>query len=300
MADIHYVRQGEPLGLGHAVSVGPQARRRPALRGHARRRHHAREGRRARRHAGGLRALRALGGRPQGGRPPARSPPTAAPRPSRSTSNLVRILDIVEKPAPEDAPSNLAVMGRYVFTPEIFDALDQVKPGKGGEIQLTDAIKILLGRRDGLRVDLHRGPLRRRQQARLPAGHGRVGPRARGPRPAVPGRTSSELARRERRSSGVIPLAEAQARVLAGCGRLARRRGGPRRRPGRGAWPRRWSPPSPSRPSPTRPWTASRCAPPTSPGPAAEQPGPADGDRHPGRRARRRPSPSDRARRCGS
>jgi UTP--glucose-1-phosphate uridylyltransferase len=58
--------------------------------------------------------------------------------------NLIRILDIVEKPSPEEAPSTLAVMGRYVFTPEIFDALEQVKPGKGGEIQLTDAIKILL------------------------------------------------------------------------------------------------------------------------------------------------------------
>jgi UTP--glucose-1-phosphate uridylyltransferase len=58
--------------------------------------------------------------------------------------SLVRILDIVEKPDPADAPSNLAVMGRYVFTPEIFATLADVKPGKGGEIQLTDAIKLLL------------------------------------------------------------------------------------------------------------------------------------------------------------
>ena len=58
--------------------------------------------------------------------------------------DLVRILDIVEKPEPADAPSNLAVMGRYVFTPEIFDKLEQVKPGVGGEIQLTDAIALLL------------------------------------------------------------------------------------------------------------------------------------------------------------
>ena len=48
---------------------------------------------------------------------------------------------------PEDAPSNLAVIGRYVFTPEIFDAIEQVKPGVGGEIQLTDAIALLLDRR---------------------------------------------------------------------------------------------------------------------------------------------------------
>ena len=58
--------------------------------------------------------------------------------------NLVRIRGIVEKPAPGDAPSNLAVMGRYVFTAEIFDALDRVKPGSGGEIQLTDAIAGLI------------------------------------------------------------------------------------------------------------------------------------------------------------
>jgi UTP--glucose-1-phosphate uridylyltransferase len=56
----------------------------------------------------------------------------------------VRLKGIVEKPAPEEAPSDLAVMGRYVFTPQIFDAIDRTKPGKGGEIQLTDAIAILL------------------------------------------------------------------------------------------------------------------------------------------------------------
>jgi UTP--glucose-1-phosphate uridylyltransferase len=61
------------------------------------------------------------------------------------SDDLVQVRGIVEKPAPEDAPSNLAVMGRYVFTPEIFDALEQVRPGVGGEIQLTDAIAGLLG-----------------------------------------------------------------------------------------------------------------------------------------------------------
>jgi UTP--glucose-1-phosphate uridylyltransferase len=58
--------------------------------------------------------------------------------------DLVRLRGIVEKPKPEDAPSGLAVMGRYLFTREIFDALDRTKPGVGGEIQLTDAIAILL------------------------------------------------------------------------------------------------------------------------------------------------------------
>jgi UTP--glucose-1-phosphate uridylyltransferase len=58
--------------------------------------------------------------------------------------NLVRVRSIVEKPKPEEAPSNLAVIGRYVFTPEIFDALDRITPGAGGELQLTDAIGLLL------------------------------------------------------------------------------------------------------------------------------------------------------------
>ena len=57
---------------------------------------------------------------------------------------LARVKQIVEKPRPQNAPSNLAVMGRYVFTPEIFEKLEQVKPGVGGEIQLTDAIALLL------------------------------------------------------------------------------------------------------------------------------------------------------------
>ncbi len=57
---------------------------------------------------------------------------------------LVRIVDIVEKPHPGDAPSDLAVMGRYVFGPAILDEIDRTPPGKGGEIQLTDAIRSLL------------------------------------------------------------------------------------------------------------------------------------------------------------
>ena len=52
---------------------------------------------------------------------------------------------MVEKPKPAEAPSNLAVMGRYVLTPEIFDHIADLKPGAGGELQLTDAIGTLLG-----------------------------------------------------------------------------------------------------------------------------------------------------------
>ena len=56
---------------------------------------------------------------------------------------IYRVLDLVEKPK-ENPPSNLAIIGRYILTPEIFAALEETAPGKGGEIQLTDAIKILL------------------------------------------------------------------------------------------------------------------------------------------------------------
>ena len=56
---------------------------------------------------------------------------------------LARVLSIVEKPDPDSAPSNLAAIGRYVLTPEIFEALRGLEPGVGGEIQLTDAINVL-------------------------------------------------------------------------------------------------------------------------------------------------------------
>jgi UTP--glucose-1-phosphate uridylyltransferase len=59
-------------------------------------------------------------------------------------ASIVRVRGLVEKPAPGQAPSNLAVIGRYVFTPEIFGALDRIGPGANGELQLTDAIAGLL------------------------------------------------------------------------------------------------------------------------------------------------------------
>ena len=55
-----------------------------------------------------------------------------------------QVLDLVEKPAPEAAPSNLGIVGRYILPPEIFDCLDRVKPGAIGELQLTDALAMLL------------------------------------------------------------------------------------------------------------------------------------------------------------
>lgn len=54
--------------------------------------------------------------------------------------DLYRVDDMVEKPSPEDAPSNLAIIGRYILTPDIFDILRDTPPGKGGEVQLTDAL----------------------------------------------------------------------------------------------------------------------------------------------------------------
>jgi len=54
--------------------------------------------------------------------------------------DLMRVATMVEKPDPKDAPSNLAIIGRYILTPDIFDILRETKPGKGGEIQITDAL----------------------------------------------------------------------------------------------------------------------------------------------------------------
>jgi UTP--glucose-1-phosphate uridylyltransferase len=57
--------------------------------------------------------------------------------------NLLRLRRLIEKPSPEAAPSNLAIAGRYVFTPNIFDTLECTPRGVGGEIQLTDAMNLL-------------------------------------------------------------------------------------------------------------------------------------------------------------
>lgn len=61
---------------------------------------------------------------------------------------LHRVTDLVEKPGAEDAPSDIAILGRYILTPGIFEAIENTKPGKGGEIQLTDALRILCGTED--------------------------------------------------------------------------------------------------------------------------------------------------------
>ena len=73
----------------------------------------------------------------------------------KTDDELFEILDLVEKPSPREAPSNLAIAARYVLSPAIFDALAQTRRGKGGEIQLTDAIRAVIhngGRAYGVRL----------------------------------------------------------------------------------------------------------------------------------------------------
>jgi UTP--glucose-1-phosphate uridylyltransferase len=76
------------------------------------------------------------------------------------TDNTYRVTDMVEKPDPKDAPTNMAIIGRYILTPDIFDILRKTKPGKGGEIQITDALleqakqgKVIAYKFDGKRFD---------------------------------------------------------------------------------------------------------------------------------------------------
>ncbi|MCY7286863.1 MAG: UTP--glucose-1-phosphate uridylyltransferase, partial [Cryobacterium sp.] len=140
LADIHYVRQGDPLGLGHAVlrakmHIGDQPFavllgddlidiRDPLLAQML-----VEQGRRnasivalmevdpSQIHLYGCAAVE----------------PTDNP-------DVVRVTGLVEKPHSADAPSNLAIIGRYVLRPEVFDVLESTLPGKGKEIQLTDAL----------------------------------------------------------------------------------------------------------------------------------------------------------------
>jgi UTP--glucose-1-phosphate uridylyltransferase len=60
--------------------------------------------------------------------------------PVKGKDNIYQVTDMVEKPKKEDAPSNMAIIGRYILTPDIFDILKNLRPGKGGEIQITDAL----------------------------------------------------------------------------------------------------------------------------------------------------------------
>jgi UTP--glucose-1-phosphate uridylyltransferase len=142
MATIHYVRQGEPKGLGHAVSmarahVGDEPfvvllgddlmhEKSGILAGMLSA--HERTG-------SSILALKKVS--------PAEVSLYGCVAAEPAGESLVRVRDVIEKPTPEEAPSDLGVMGRYVLTPGIFDAIERTAPGRGGEIQLTDAIMLL-------------------------------------------------------------------------------------------------------------------------------------------------------------
>lgn len=149
MADMHFVRQGDPKGLGHAVlraraHVGDSPfavmlgddlidERDPLLTTMLA--EHDRTG-------AAIIALMEVDPAHIGMYGAAQVEPTDNP-------DVVRVTGLVEKPQPEHAPSNLAVIGRYVLSPVIFDILERTEPGKGGEIQLTDALQELAADPDG-------------------------------------------------------------------------------------------------------------------------------------------------------
>jgi UTP--glucose-1-phosphate uridylyltransferase len=142
MATIHYIRQKDPLGLGHAVSLAePHVGHEPfavllgddlivesvpLLDGMLK--VHERYGR----------SVLAVMEVPRND-----IPMYGCIEPEFVEDNLARVVSVVEKPSPDEAPSNLAAIGRYVLTPEIFESLRDTKPGAGDEIQLTDAINLL-------------------------------------------------------------------------------------------------------------------------------------------------------------
>ncbi|MCM3655866.1 UTP--glucose-1-phosphate uridylyltransferase GalU [Agromyces mediolanus] len=149
LADMHYVRQGDPLGLGHAVlrasmHVGDE----PFAvllgddiidaRDELLTRMLAEQGKRD----ASIVALLEVD-------PDSIHLYGAAEVEPTDDPEVVRITGLVEKPAKEVAPSNYAVIGRYVLKPEVFEVLERTEPGKGGEIQLTDALMEMAGDVEG-------------------------------------------------------------------------------------------------------------------------------------------------------
>lgn len=146
LADIHYVRQGDPKGLGHAVlrsrqHVGDEPF--AVLLGDdlidendelLRRMIDVQE-----KTGGSVVALMEV-------EPAQISAYGCADVTEVDGADCVRVNRLVEKPSPEEAPSNLAIIGRYVLHPSVFDVLEETGPGRGGEIQLTDALETLASR----------------------------------------------------------------------------------------------------------------------------------------------------------
>jgi UTP--glucose-1-phosphate uridylyltransferase len=143
LADLHYIRQRDPLGLGHAVSV---AREHIDDQGFAvllgddimvddsqllRRMLATYE-----EYGGAVLALMEVS--------PEQISAYGCASVDPVRDGLMRVHGVVEKPRPEAAPSNLAMIGRYVLPPDIFDAIDRTEPGVSGEIQLTDAIGVMM------------------------------------------------------------------------------------------------------------------------------------------------------------
>ena len=145
MADIHYVRQREPLGLGHAILcarsfIGDEpfavmlgddiiVGEPPCLRQMIDRLHEYRAS---------VIAVEEVPHETIGS--------YGCIKPRAVDEGLFAVEALVEKPDPAVAPSDFAIIGRYILTPEIFDFLAETKPGKGGEIQLTDGLQSLLRR----------------------------------------------------------------------------------------------------------------------------------------------------------
>ena len=190
-----YVRQAQALGLGHAVLCGAAAGRQRALRRAAGRRP---DGGRRRR-CWSRWSSSSTSGAPRSWRcrkcRPSTRGATASSPARRSTSALIDVTRIVEKPAPEDAPSRLGVAGRYILTPGVFHEIADQPRGVGGEIQLTDGIAGAAAAREGVRLPLRGQALRLRQQGRLPAGQRRTGAGAPGARAGLPRVPASALAR---------------------------------------------------------------------------------------------------------
>ena len=80
--------------------------------------------------------------------------PSASQPSSIPALSVYRVLDLVEKPTPHEAPSDLAIVGRYVLSPSVFALLENTPPGKNGEIQLTDALKLLLDKEPVYAVEI--------------------------------------------------------------------------------------------------------------------------------------------------
>lgn len=144
MANIHYIRQNEPLGLGHAVYCAkPFVGEEPfavLLGDDIVKAHVPALGQLikvAEKHNSSVIGVREV--------PISDVSKYGVIKPGEGTGSIYKVEDLVEKPSPKDAPSKLAIMGRYVLNVSIFKCLEDLPAGAGGEIQLTDALRVQSG-----------------------------------------------------------------------------------------------------------------------------------------------------------